>query len=77
LVVSDIYAAGEEPIEGVNAEVLVEAIRRAGHKNVRYTGNLNDISDVVEKELQAGDLVITMGAGNIWRVGEELVKRFS
>jgi UDP-N-acetylmuramate--alanine ligase len=77
LIVSDIYAAGEEPIEGITAGALVEAIRRAGHKDTRYIGDLNVISDVVEKELQAGDLVITMGAGNIWKVAEELVKRFS
>jgi len=75
LVLADIYPAGEEAIEGVNSSNLVESIRQHGHKNVRYVGSLDDIVSLVEKELLPGDLFMTMGAGNVWRVGEELLKR--
>jgi UDP-N-acetylmuramate--alanine ligase len=73
--VADIYPAGEEPLPGVNSENLVGAIRQAGHPNVRYIGSLEGICSAAEKELLAGDLLITMGAGNIWKVGEELFRR--
>jgi len=75
LILADIYPAGEEAIEGVNSANLVESIRQHGHKNVRYVGSLDEIVSLVEKELVPGDLFMTMGAGNVWRVGEELLKR--
>jgi UDP-N-acetylmuramate--alanine ligase len=75
LILADIYPAGEEPLEGVNSANLVESIRRHGHRNARHVGDLEDISNIVEKELAPGDLLITMGAGNVWKVGEELLKR--
>jgi UDP-N-acetylmuramate--alanine ligase len=76
LVVSEIYAAGEEPIEGITSERLVEAIKSYGHKNVRFIASLDDIASAIRPELVAGDLVITMGAGNVWRVGEQLLQSF-
>ena len=75
LVISDIYAAGEDPIEGVDSNRLVEAIKSYGHKNARYIGELGDIAKALEPELKPEDVVITMGAGNIWKVGEELLLR--
>jgi UDP-N-acetylmuramate--alanine ligase len=77
LVISDIYAAGEEPIEGITSERLVEAVKTHGHKNARHVANLSEISVILEPELKAGDLVMTMGAGNVWKVGEELLDRLS
>ncbi len=74
LVVADIYAAGEEPISGVSAASLVEKIQSYGHKNARYVGSLAEIPPLLAPELKAGDLLLTMGAGNIWTVGEELLK---
>jgi UDP-N-acetylmuramate--alanine ligase len=76
LVVSAIYAAGEEPIEGITSERLVEAIKSYGHKNVRFIANPDEIASAIRPELVAGDLVITMGAGNVWRVGEQLLQSF-
>jgi UDP-N-acetylmuramate--alanine ligase len=75
LVISDIYPAGEEPIEGINSERLVDAIKTHGHKNARHIANLSDIASVLEPDLKTDDLVITMGAGNVWKVGEELLER--
>jgi UDP-N-acetylmuramate--alanine ligase len=74
LILSAIYPAGEEPIEGISSEKLAEAIERYGHKNVRSIADLNEIASVVEAEMAAGDLVVTMGAGNVWRVGEQLLQ---
>ncbi len=75
LVLSEIYPAGEEPIEGVNSERLVESIKSFGHKNARYIGGLAELVPCILPELEAGDLVLTMGAGNIWKVGEELLQK--
>ncbi len=74
VVISDIYAAGEEPLEGVHSDKLVEAIKSFGHKNARYMGNLKEVAKTLEPELRDGDLVITMGAGSIWKVGDELLQ---
>jgi UDP-N-acetylmuramate--alanine ligase len=74
VLVTDIYAASEEPIEGVTAETLVEAVKRYGHKDVRYVGPLEEASRSLFAEAHAGDMVITLGAGNVYRIGEQLVE---
>jgi len=74
LILSAIYPAGEEPIEGVTSERLVESIKSYGHKSVRLVADVNDIAPLVRPELAAGDLVITMGAGNVWKVSEQLLQ---
>jgi UDP-N-acetylmuramate--alanine ligase len=74
LVLSDIYAAGEEPLPGVTSARLVEKIQSYGHKNARHVPLLADIPLLLAPELLPGDLVLTMGAGNVWTVGEELLK---
>jgi UDP-N-acetylmuramate--alanine ligase len=75
LIVTDIYPAGEEPIEGVTSQKLVEAIHSFGHKSVRYIPALLDIPTILDPELKEGDLIISMGAGNIWKVTEDLLLR--
>jgi UDP-N-acetylmuramate--alanine ligase len=75
VIVTDIYPAGEEPLEGVSSEKLVESIQSFGHKNVRYIPTLPEIPTVLDLELKEGDLVILMGAGNIWKVSEDLLHR--
>lgn len=74
LLITDIYPAGEEPIPGVRAELLVEELKGRG-KAATY---LPDKAEMVAKAvnlLKPGDLVITLGAGDIWTVADELVKR--
>jgi UDP-N-acetylmuramate--alanine ligase len=73
LFVTDIYAASEEPIEGVTAETLTNAIKRFGHKDVRYVGPLENAAEMLRDQVQAGDLVITLGAGTVNRVSEQLL----
>jgi UDP-N-acetylmuramate--alanine ligase len=75
LYVLDIYAASETPIEGITAEILTENIRRYGHKNVQYIDSLDAAADVVCPELSDGDLVITLGAGSITRLSDEILEK--
>lgn len=75
LFITDIYAASETPIEGITAEVLTENIRQYGHKNVQYIGGLDGAADKVLPFLQENDLVITLGAGNITRLSDEILEK--
>ena len=73
LVVSDIYAAGEDPIAGVDSEEMVRAIRVHGHQDVRKAGSVGDVATVLAEIVQPGDLVLTLGAGDIYQAGESLI----
>jgi UDP-N-acetylmuramate--alanine ligase len=75
LFVTDIYAASEAPIPGVNAEDLVTAIQQHGHGNTRHVPNHMDLVHALLDEVREGDVVLTLGAGNIWQAGEELLKQ--
>ena len=73
--VLDIYAASERPIEGVTAEALVERMRQFGHRSAEYVGTLSHGVDALSRVVQDGDLVLTLGAGNVWQAGEMLLER--
>ncbi len=75
LILTDIYAAGETPIEGVTGEGLYETIKGHGHKEVMFIKNKNEIPDYVLKMLKKDDIVITLGAGDVWKIGGEIVER--
>lgn len=75
LVLTDIYPAGESPIEGVSAESLMKGIRDHGHRHVSLVPDIADLPQVVMDMVSDGDLVLTLGAGNILRSGEELLER--
>ncbi len=74
LLVLDIYAASERPDPEVSAEKLVEAIRAHGHRAVEHVGTPQAALERLHRVLQPGDVFFTMGAGDVWRVGEELTK---
>jgi UDP-N-acetylmuramate--alanine ligase len=74
LMVTDIYAASEQPVEGVSGEALVEAVRRFGHKDARYVGSVEDATQALLEEARENDMVITLGAGNVYRAGEKLAE---
>ncbi|HEX8558347.1 MAG TPA: UDP-N-acetylmuramate--L-alanine ligase [Pyrinomonadaceae bacterium] len=74
LMVTDVYAASERPIEGVSGSALVEAVSRFGHKDARYAGSVEDATRALLEEVRDGDMVITLGAGNVYRAGEQLVE---
>ncbi|MFZ5586562.1 MAG: UDP-N-acetylmuramate--L-alanine ligase [Thermodesulfobacteriota bacterium] len=73
LLVLDIYPAGEKPIKGVSAERLAEAIRAHGHRRVEHLGAAETAAARLAGLLEQGDVLFTMGAGDVWRLGESLV----
>jgi len=75
--VMDIYAASEKPIEGVTAESLAERIRQFGHRGAEYVGTLDHGVDALVKAAGDGDLVLTLGAGNVWQAGDTVLQRLS
>jgi UDP-N-acetylmuramate--alanine ligase len=72
LVLTDIYAASERPIDGITAEALANAIRAAGHNNVVYCRTLQDATAYLLGEARSGDAVLAIGAGNVNRALGEL-----
>ena len=70
----DIYPAGEEPIPGVKAENLYEGIKGHGHKDVTLVSDRKEILDHLLPRLKSGDMVITLGAGDVWKIGETLLE---
>jgi len=76
LIVIDIYGAGEAPIEGVDAAALAEGIRAHGHRQVTYLGgDRARIVDHVCSITRPGDLVLTLGAGDVSQLGPEILRR--
>ncbi|HEX9873346.1 MAG TPA: UDP-N-acetylmuramate--L-alanine ligase [Deferrimonas sp.] len=75
LVVMDIYAAGEEPIPGADAQALAEGVTGHGHKDVHYIAERDAVVAHLTAQMRPGDIVITLGAGNVWQVGEALIGR--
>ncbi len=73
LVLTDIFPAREAPIEGVTGEMLPELARAYGHRDVHYVPNKADLPDALAALVQPGDLVVTMGAGDVWRAGDALL----
>ena len=72
--VLDIYAASEQPIEGISAEILTDNIRKFGHKNAIYIGDLETAAERVLPQLENGDLVITLGAGTVTGLSDEILE---
>jgi len=75
LVVTDIYPAGEAPIAGVTAQALAAAIREHGHRDATYAESREAAVERVAKAARPGDMVITLGAGDVWKVGAALLER--
>ncbi|MFH0899622.1 MAG: UDP-N-acetylmuramate--L-alanine ligase [Pseudomonadota bacterium] len=65
VVICDVFAAGEQPIAGIDAGKLVQAIRQHGHRDVSYVPGREDIAPHLRDRARAGDIVITLGAGDI------------
>src|SRR5437867_1007406 len=75
LFITEIYPAGEPEIPGVSGERLAEAVRATGHPSVTWIDRKETLADQVLPVLRAGDLVITLGAGDIWKAGLALLER--
>ena len=74
VVICDVFSAGEEKIEGYDSEALVREIKHAGHSDVTYIPNRKDVAAALAPDLQAGDIVITLGAGDIQLSCNELIE---
>ncbi|HET9314221.1 MAG TPA: cyanophycin synthetase, partial [Vicinamibacteria bacterium] len=75
LLLTDVYAAGEEPVAGATAEALATAIAARGHRQAAYAGDLKAAIERLAAEAREGDVVLTLGAGSVWTAGEELLRR--
>ncbi len=73
LLVTDVYAAGEHPIAGADSAHLVEAVRAHGHRDVTHVPSRDELAAALALRLEEGDVVITLGAGDITRTGAELL----
>ena len=74
LMVTDVYPAREEPIQGVTGELIANAAKQFGHKEVHYVPDKKSVPGYLKRIVKKGDIVITMGAGDIWKYGEEFLK---
>jgi UDP-N-acetylmuramate--alanine ligase len=74
LVVTDVYPAREEPIQGVTGELIINAAKQFGHKETHYVRDKKEVPAYLKKITKQGDIVITMGAGDIWKFGEEFLR---
>ncbi len=71
----DIYPAGERPIEGIHSNRLSEMITGKGHKKVSYAPDRETAMDQIISEMREGDMLLTLGAGDVWKIGEKMVER--
>ena len=74
VLMTDIYPAGEIPIPGVSAEDLCHRVRATGHRQTWHVGKVEGASQWLQEFSQQGDLVITLGAGDIWKAGETFLR---
>ena len=73
--ITDIYGAGETPIPGITGDLIYRAVRRGGAKKAVYLPAREDLLDALESTVKEGDVVLTLGAGDIWKTGDELLER--
>ncbi|GAB4320194.1 MAG: UDP-N-acetylmuramate--L-alanine ligase [Candidatus Sumerlaeia bacterium] len=72
--VLDVYAAGETPIPGVGSELIVRRLEQLGHRETVLCAGLEDAAQWLERTLRPGDVALTLGAGDVWKVGELLLQ---
>ncbi len=75
VVVTEIYKAREEPIEGVSGFSIIEEMHENGFKNTLFTEDIENIPDCLVEQMQPGDGVILMGAGDIWQIGSAILEK--
>ncbi len=75
LIVTEIYPAGEAPIEGINSNRFYNGLRQYGHKDVAFISDLKAAEQHLLKHLKEGDIFLTLGAGDIWQSGENIMNK--
>ena len=74
IVVTDIYPGREKPIDGINGKLVADAAKKSGHKFVEYVENRNDIPTFLKDKVKNGDMVVVIGAGDIYHLSPEILK---
>ncbi len=76
VVVTDVYGAAQEPIPGVTGKLVVDGVAEASRRpRIVYLPHRPDVARFLEREVRAGDLVLTMGCGDVWMLGDEAIER--
>jgi len=74
LIVTDVYGSREKPVENISGKLIADAARKAGHKRVEYIENKDSIPVFLKNKLESGDLVVIIGAGDIYRLSPAILK---
>ncbi len=75
VLVTDVYAARERPIQGISGELVATSAAGFGHRNVSYVPNREDLAARALELIRPGDIVVTMGAGDIWKSADEIMRQ--
>ena len=73
LIVTGIHPGGEDPIDGVSGNQLAEGVKKFGHKHVEFLEDKNEANTHLQNIIQPGDVLITLGAGNVWEMGRDFL----
>jgi UDP-N-acetylmuramate--alanine ligase len=74
LVLTDVYGAGERPLPGVSSTLIWEGVQALGHPQAVFVPRKEDVASELLQYLRTGDVVLTLGAGDVWKIGEQLLK---
>jgi UDP-N-acetylmuramate--alanine ligase len=74
LIISEVYPAGEKPVEGISGRALFEEVEQFGHKNIFFESEMNKIPSLIKKIAEPGDMILVLGAGNINRIIPDIIK---
>ncbi|MDI6853943.1 MAG: UDP-N-acetylmuramate--L-alanine ligase [Deltaproteobacteria bacterium] len=75
--ITEIYSAGEDAVPGLSGRDVLEGVRQAGHQAAHFTPDRESLLKTLLDIVEPGDLVLTLGAGDIWRLGEDLLAHLS
>jgi UDP-N-acetylmuramate--alanine ligase len=75
LILLDVYPAGERPIEGISSTTLLEKIKKNGRNNALFVKNKDEAINHIISNMRKGDLLLTLGAGDVWKIGDEILRR--
>jgi UDP-N-acetylmuramate--alanine ligase len=75
LIITEIYKAREEPMPGVSGLNIVNMARELGHPDAEFVEDKWNIPDALEANLKQGDIVLVLGAGDIWKIADEIARR--
>ncbi len=77
VIINDIYSANESPISGISGETIFKEVNKSNHRKVKYLPSKEEILSYLSEIVRPGDIIITMGAGDIWTVGQELAEQLN